>query len=132
MVTGMGVISPLGQNPAAFFENLLAGVSGVRRLPDEFRKRLSVTVAAPAAFDAARHFGEPRLRILDRVSQFAIVAAGQALSDSRSWSWRQRTAKASGYISAPAWAGPRPPMRAMRPFMAGARIGSGPTRCSCP
>ena len=83
MVTGMGVISPLGQNPAAFFENLLTGVSGVRRLPDEFRKRLSVTVAAPAAFDAARHFSESRLRILDRVSQFAIVAAGQALSDSR-------------------------------------------------
>ena len=41
-----------------------------------------MTVAAPAALDAARHFSEPRLRILDRASQFAIVAAGQALFDS--------------------------------------------------
>ncbi len=83
VVTGMGVVSPLGNGPGEFFENLLAGISGVRRLPEAFRKRLSVTVAAPATFDPSRHFGEPRLRILDRASQFAIVAAGQALADAR-------------------------------------------------
>ncbi len=83
MVTGMGVISPLGNSPAQFFDNLLAGVSGVRRLADEIRKRLSVTVAAPAGFDARGHFSETRLRILDRASQFAIVAAAQAWSDAR-------------------------------------------------
>ena len=32
VITGLGVISPVGQSPAEFFNNLLAGRSGIKRL----------------------------------------------------------------------------------------------------
>lgn len=82
----MGVVSPLGNDPSTFFDSLAHGISGVRRLdapvvignngaPVSLRSH----VGAPVTFDAAAHFALPRLRMLDRVSQFALVAAAQAL-----------------------------------------------------
>jgi 3-oxoacyl-[acyl-carrier-protein] synthase II len=38
-------------------------------------------VVAPVSFDGAAHFGAARLRMLDRVSQFALVAAAEAIAD---------------------------------------------------
>lgn len=80
-VTGLGVVSPLGNDAAEFFANLIAGCSGVRRLDAAFVERLSTRIAAPAAFDGSVHFPPPKLRMLDRVSQFALVAAAQAMAD---------------------------------------------------
>jgi len=81
-VTGMGVVSPLGTGVDAFFDALAAGRSGVRRLEAPFAGRLSMRVAAPCDFDGAAHFAAPRLRMLDRVSQMALVAAGEAVAQS--------------------------------------------------
>ncbi|HEX5129751.1 MAG TPA: beta-ketoacyl-[acyl-carrier-protein] synthase family protein [Usitatibacter sp.] len=81
-VTGLGVVSPLGNDPEAFFQALVAGQSGVRRLEGPGFERLSTRVGAPASFEGAGHFPAPRLRMLDRVSQFALVAAAQALAQS--------------------------------------------------
>ncbi|HYE91543.1 MAG TPA: beta-ketoacyl-[acyl-carrier-protein] synthase family protein [Terriglobales bacterium] len=81
-VTGMGVVSPLGTGVDAFFDSLAAGRSGVRRLEAPFAGRLSMRVAAPCDFDGAAHFAAPRLRMLDRVSQMALVAAGEAVAQS--------------------------------------------------
>ncbi len=80
-VTGIGIVSPLGDSIAELGDNLAAGRSAVRRLDDEAFGRLSTRIAAPAAFDGARHFDPPKLRMLDRVSQFALVAARKALED---------------------------------------------------
>jgi 3-oxoacyl-[acyl-carrier-protein] synthase II len=60
----------------------MRGVSGVQRIGAEIAAHLSSTVAAPACFDAARCFSAARLRGLDRVSQFALAAADQALAES--------------------------------------------------
>lgn len=79
-VTGIGVVSPLGHGEAEFFANLLAGKSGVRRIESAFVERLGTRIAASAAFDASVHFPPPKLRMLDRVSQFALVAAAQAMA----------------------------------------------------
>jgi len=81
-VTGMGVVSPVGGDCASFFAALIAGRSGIRHLQTRFPERLSTRIGAPAPFDAARHFPAPKLRMLDRVSQFALVAAAQALAQS--------------------------------------------------
>ena len=81
-VTGMGVVSPVGGDCAAFFAALVAGRSGIRRLQTRFPERLDTRIGAPAAFEPAQHFPAPRLRMLDRVSQFALVAASQALGQS--------------------------------------------------
>lgn len=80
-VTGLGVVSPLGNDAAEFFSSLLAGRSGVRRLDASFVERLSTRIAAPAAFEGSVHFPPSKLRMLDRVSQFALVAAAQAMAD---------------------------------------------------
>ena len=81
-VTGMGVVSPVGGDCASFFAALIAGRSGIRHLQTRFPERLSTRIGAPVPFDAARHFPAPKLRMLDRVSQFALVAAAQALAQS--------------------------------------------------
>jgi beta-ketoacyl-acyl-carrier-protein synthase II len=88
-VTGIGVVSPLGNSSETFFDNLARGRSGIVALP-------APTTAPPGrpglrdprnhiggaiAFDGARHFPAPKLRMLDRVSQFALVAADQAVRD---------------------------------------------------
>ena len=80
-VTGMGIVSPCGNTPQEFFGNLVAGRSGVRRLPDQFAPRLATRVAALADLDPGAHFAPTRQRMLDRVSQFALIAAAQAVTE---------------------------------------------------
>ncbi|HET7608203.1 MAG TPA: beta-ketoacyl synthase N-terminal-like domain-containing protein, partial [Gammaproteobacteria bacterium] len=79
-VTGMGLVAPCGNSPEEFFANLVAGRSGIGVLP-KMSARLATRIAAAASFDASAHFPAPRLRMLDRVSQLALVAAAQALRD---------------------------------------------------
>jgi 3-oxoacyl-(acyl-carrier-protein) synthase len=79
-VTGLGVVAPGGNDPEMFFANLIAGRSAITRLPDARCARLATRVAALAELDAAQHFPAPRLRMLDRVSHLAVVAAKQAVA----------------------------------------------------
>ena len=82
-ITGMGVIAPLGNSVADFYGNLVAGRSGIRRLAPALATELQSPIGGPAAFDGSEHFAATRLRLLDRVSQLALVAASQALADSK-------------------------------------------------
>lgn len=80
-VTGMGVVSPLGHSAAEVFEAARAGRSAIHRLDVPFAHRLAAPLAATVQFNGADHFDPPKLRMLDRVSQFALVAASRALAD---------------------------------------------------
>ena len=80
-VTGIGVVSPLGNDTRAFAAALNAGRSGIARLAGKSHERLASPVGAPVAFDASALFPAPRLRMLDRVSQFALAAAAQAVAE---------------------------------------------------
>ena len=80
-VTGMGVVSPLGDTTAEVYLNASSGHSGIHRLQAPFAHRLQAPLAATVAFDGAAHFEPARLRMLDRSSQFALVAARQAFDD---------------------------------------------------
>ena len=82
-VTGIGVVSPLGNNAAHVFQNARAGRSGIHRLDAPYAQRLIAPLAARSTFDATQYFDAAKLRMLDRVSQFALVAAGDALTDSQ-------------------------------------------------
>jgi len=82
-VTGLGVIAPLGNSVDELFANLAAGRSGIRRLAAPLAERLKSPIGATADFDGSTHFPAPRLRMLDRVSQLALVASAQAVADSR-------------------------------------------------
>jgi 3-oxoacyl-[acyl-carrier-protein] synthase II len=79
-VTGLGVVAPGGNDPRSFFATLVAGRSSIRRLEADWSKRLAAPIAAPAAIDTSKHFAAPRLRMLDRVSQLALIAAAQAIA----------------------------------------------------
>ncbi|CAM3652396.1 beta-ketoacyl-[acyl-carrier-protein] synthase family protein [Polaromonas hydrogenivorans] len=80
-VTGMGVVSPLGHSAQQAFDAARAGRSAVHRLDVPFAHRLAAPIAATVNFNGADHFDPPKLRMLDRVSQFALVAARRALAD---------------------------------------------------
>ena len=86
-VTGIGLVCPLGDSCEEVFANAHAGRSAVRRLDATdpafapFAARLHAPLAAPTRFDPTAHFDPPRLRMLDRVAQFALVASRSALAD---------------------------------------------------
>ena len=82
-VTGIGLISPLGNTGAEAFGNARAGRSAVRRLEVPWSDRLTTPLAACVRFQGEEHFPPPRLRMLDRVSQLALVAARQAIGEAR-------------------------------------------------
>jgi 3-oxoacyl-[acyl-carrier-protein] synthase II len=79
-VTGIGVVSALGSNLKDFRGALAAGRAGVRRLPAEVASGSGVQVGALVDWDPAAHFKGPEAGALDRASQFALVAAAQALA----------------------------------------------------
>jgi 3-oxoacyl-[acyl-carrier-protein] synthase II len=82
VVTGLGVISPLGNDPETLFSTLMAGRSGVREIVTEGPKGQSSNVGAAVDFDSSLYFPpQQRLDHLDRVSQFSIAAAGMAIKD---------------------------------------------------
>jgi 3-oxoacyl-[acyl-carrier-protein] synthase II len=81
VVTGAGIVSPLGSDPDSFFANLLAARSGIRLLPGEPEVGLEPLVAGVVDFDPAPHFARPQAKQLDRISQFSLVAGRQALQN---------------------------------------------------
>ena len=82
-MTGIGIISPLGNSAAEVLGNATAGRSAICRIDEPWCKRLVSPLAACVKFSGDEHFDAPKLRMLDRVSQFAIVAARQAVGDAR-------------------------------------------------
>ncbi|HEY9437629.1 MAG TPA: beta-ketoacyl-[acyl-carrier-protein] synthase family protein [Streptomyces sp.] len=81
VVTGMGATTPLGGSVASTWDALLAGRSGVRRLPHEWADELPVRIAAEIAVEPAELFPPARVRKLDRSAQFALIAAREAWDD---------------------------------------------------
>ena len=81
-VSGIGVVSPLGNSVADVFANAYAGRSGIQRLDIAFAPRLTAPMAATVRFNGADHVDPARLRMLDRFSQLGLFASNQAVADS--------------------------------------------------
>ncbi len=99
-VTGLGIVSALGSNVPEFWDNLSRGVSGIApiRLVDCSRMRFQ-NGAEVKGFDPAAHFDPPKLSLLDRFAQFALVSAREAVRNSGiEWDFRtkERTAIITG------------------------------------
>lgn len=83
VITGMGVVSPVGNDVATFWDNLVHGVSGIdfiKRFPVE---DLQVKIAGEVKnFDpAADGVSAALIRKADRYTLFAMAAANQAMRD---------------------------------------------------
>lgn len=83
VITGMGVVSPIGNNLKTFWNNLINGESGIS-LIDTFdvTNHKAKIAGVIRDFDADEIFGKKEVRRLDRFSQFSLAAAEQAWTDS--------------------------------------------------
>lgn len=83
VITGMGVFASTGKNKDCFFESLLQAQSGIRRISQFDSSSLSIQIAAEIAdYDAAEYFPAKRLDMLDKFTQFALIAAREAMEGS--------------------------------------------------
>jgi len=85
VVTGLGMISPLGNDLETSWKSLLAGGCGVDRIASFDPSKFDTQVAAEVKnFDPLPAFPSPKeIRRTDRFSQFGVHAGWQALKDSR-------------------------------------------------
>jgi len=84
VITGVGVVSPLGQGIDSFWQNITAGRCGIDQITAFDSEGYACTIAGEVKdFDAAEAFPSPKeVRRTDRFAQFGIHAAWQALDDS--------------------------------------------------
>lgn len=83
VITGMGVISPVGNQLDEFWNNLLEGKSGIGPLTRFDTSDLPTKVAAEVKnFDPTEWMSKKESRHMDRFTQFAIAAAKLAVQDS--------------------------------------------------
>lgn len=83
VVTGIGVVSALGNNAAEFWKSVSSGQSGIGPLTNIDASELRIkNVAEAKDFDAAKYFDEKELMFLDPFAQFGIIAAREAVADS--------------------------------------------------
>ena len=82
-ITGVGVVSPLGDSVLEFQRALIEGRSGIGRLPEDIARASGVQVGATVAWSPEPLLKAGEAANLDRVSQFALGAASQALAASR-------------------------------------------------
>jgi nodulation protein E len=81
-ITGLGTVSPAGHSIAAAWDAVAAGRSAIGTLENVPLERLTVRVAAQVkGFDPSSYFSRKQASMMDRVSQFAVVAARQAVAD---------------------------------------------------
>ena len=83
VITGLGVVSSVGQSTRDYWDSLIAGRTGFASATlGTAAQATSKLVGEVKDFDSAVHFEPSPLQLLDRVSQFAIVAARQAVTQS--------------------------------------------------
>ncbi|MFZ8843852.1 beta-ketoacyl-ACP synthase II [Thermoflexus sp.] len=84
VITGMGAITPLGNDVETFWRNVVAGRSGVGPITLFDASAMKTRIAAEVkGFDPEAWFGRKEARRMDRYVQFALAAAQQALQDAR-------------------------------------------------
>ncbi len=88
VITGMGVVSPLGTGVELAWKHLLAGRSGISRLTDSLAEGSPVSIAGwikphdadpVLGLDVSQYIHAKELRRIDRFIQFALIAAEEAI-----------------------------------------------------
>src|SRR6516162_3355491 len=84
VITGLGIVSPVGATLEEFWSAVVDGRSGIGQITIIPTERLNVRIAAQVGnFDPLAHFDPRRANHLDRVAQFAVVAARAAVRDAQ-------------------------------------------------
>ncbi len=81
LITGLGAICALGTTVSDYWASLVAGRSAIGPLGNlAAGTRISIGATIPG-FAPSKHFSSDKLSLLDRYSQFAVLAAREALTD---------------------------------------------------
>src|SRR5580700_6526603 len=85
VITGIGVISPIGIGAATFWENLIAGKVGVKRIaafdPSGFASQIAGEVPAFKIGDYVPKSYRKATKVMARDIELAVVAADDAMKD---------------------------------------------------
>ncbi len=79
VITGLGVVSPIGNGLTALSQQVFSGASGVKKIDAPFAEKLDCKIAAQAKFDPAEHFSKHSYSMLDRTSQMALHTSIEAV-----------------------------------------------------
>ena len=83
VITGMGAITPVGNNVETFWSNIKDGVCGIGEITAFDTSEYKVKMAAEVKdFNVEDYMDRREARRSDRFCQFAMVAAGEAMKDS--------------------------------------------------
>ena len=96
VITGMGAITPIGNDAPTYRANLLAGVSGAGPITAFDATGFDVRIACEVkGFDAAEHMDRKMVRRMTRFIHFAVAAANEAIAaaglDFATWTDRKST-----------------------------------------
>ena len=84
VVTGMGALTPIGNDLDSYWNGLISGTSGCAEIThfdaSEFKTKFACELKG---FDPANHFEKKEFRRYDRFTQYGIVAASESVKDSR-------------------------------------------------
>lgn len=84
VVTGLGALTPIGNNVSDYWNALLAGVSGAAPITRFDASKLKTQFACEIkGFQVADHFDRKEARKFDLYSQYAVVAAREAIKDAK-------------------------------------------------
>jgi 3-oxoacyl-[acyl-carrier-protein] synthase II len=84
VITGIGAITPLGNNIAEYWDALVQGKSGIERITlfdvDQFASQIGGEIKG---FEPEKYIDKKEIRRMDRFAQFSLVAAQEAIQDSK-------------------------------------------------
>ncbi len=83
VITGMGVVSPIGNNLDEFWANLKIGYNGIDNITLFDTDKFDVKIAGESSLDLNDFFDRKELNKLDRFSSFALIASDQAIRQSK-------------------------------------------------
>ena len=84
VVTGMGALTPIGNDLDSYWNGLISGTSGCAEITHFDASKFKTKFACELkGFDPADHFEKKEYRRYDRFSQYGIVAANEAIKDSK-------------------------------------------------
>lgn len=84
VITGVGVVSPLGNDAKTMWENIIKGQSGIDYITRVNKDEFPVKVAAEVKnFDPTEHIDRKEARRMDLFTQYAVAAAKMAVEDAQ-------------------------------------------------
>ena len=82
VVTGLGTLTPIGNNVSQFWDALLKGVSGAGLITHFDASNHKCKIAAEVkGYDSTQHFDRKEVRTLDLFTQYGLVVVDEAIKD---------------------------------------------------